>query len=92
MIMRMKHCPPEASWLITMSFLMLDCQVCGFILSLPVANLPLKKVCPRVFLCANVCLHVHVYKTYWLECRPPGRMMEILHESHLVDAGPVCDM
>lgn len=91
MIMWMTHWPPEASWLTTMTFSTLDCKVCGFILYLPVDKMPLKKVCPCV-LCASVCLHVHVYKTYWLVFRPPGRMMEILHESHLADAGPVFNM
>lgn len=87
----MTHWPPEASWLTTMTFSTLDCKVCGFILYLPVDKMPLKKVCPCV-LCASVCLHVHEYKTYWLVFRPPGRMMEILHESHLADAGPVFNM
>lgn len=74
-----------------MEFSTLDSNVCGFILCLPVDNLSLMKVFPYV-LCASVCLHVHMYKIYWLVFRPPDRMMEILHESCLADAGPVCDM
>lgn len=51
MIVRMKHCLLDASWLTAVAFSMFDSKVCGLIVCLSVDNLPLKKVCLYVFMC-----------------------------------------